>query len=49
MSWQLFAIFYVIYIIALIVGYRFLIKHIENKKLKKKLQQEERLQGDKNV
>lgn len=49
MSWQLFAFLYVIYILALIVGYRYLIKHIEKKKLKKKLEQAERLQGDENV
>lgn len=49
MSWQLFLILYLIYIIALFFVFRFLINHIEKKKLKKKLEQAERLQGDKNV
>lgn len=54
MSWKLFLVLYVVYIVALFVGYRYLIKYIEKSKLKKKLAQEQKLlserqQGEKNV
>lgn len=55
MDWKLFLILYVLYIAALFVGYRYLIKYIEKRKLKKKLAQEQKLnsesqlKGEKNV
>ncbi len=46
MSRWLFVAFYVFYIVALIVGYRLLIKYIEKKKLQKKFLQEQKLMED---
>ena len=49
MFWKLFAFLYAVYIFVLFIGYRYLIKFIEKKKLKKKLEREKLLEGDENV
>lgn len=47
MNGKIFLVLYLIYLVALVVGYVLIRKHIEKKKLLKKLAQEDKLRGDK--
>lgn len=50
MNGKIFLFVYIGYLIVLFIAYRFLVKYLEKRKLKKKLAQEEKLQEErKNV
>lgn len=46
MDGKLFFLLYLLYIILLFVGYRFFVRYLERKKLKKKLDQEKKVSSE---
>lgn len=48
MNGKLFLLLYIVYIIALLVAYRFLVKYLEKRKIKKRLAQEHKLSQEEN-
>lgn len=46
MNGKWFLLIYAVYVVALFIGYRFLVKRIEKKKLQKKLEQEQKLKNN---
>lgn len=46
MNGKLFLLLYLVYIVVLFIGYRVLMRYLERKKLKKKLEQEKKVSSE---